>query len=195
MQGEKNMDKKENMIKEILFEMSAELESDNLIKLENVLRIKMKRCRIEEEVTELSTYIDDNDYIIKLFIANKRLENLSERSINQYVRATRNMLNYMNKNYKDITTNDIKYYLAMYQQNRKVSQNTLANIKRFLSSFFSWAADEEYIVKNPVRSIKAIKQQFKKKDFLTKEELVKMRDACKISKRDSFIRFSTKHRS
>nr|WP_294490672.1 phage integrase N-terminal SAM-like domain-containing protein [uncultured Anaerosporobacter sp.] len=189
------MDKKENMIKEILFEMSAELESDNLIKLENVLRIKMKRCRIEEEVTELSTYIDDNDYIIKLFIANKRLENLSERSINQYVRATRNMLNYMNKNYKDITTNDIKYYLAMYQQNRKVSQNTLANIKRFLSSFFSWAADEEYIVKNPVRSIKAIKQQFKKKDFLTKEELVKMRDACKISKRDSFIRFSTKHRS
>lgn len=82
------MDKKENMIKEILFEMSAELESDNLIKLENVLRIKMNRCRIEEEDTELSTYIDDNEYIIKLFVANKRLENLSEKSINQYVKAT-----------------------------------------------------------------------------------------------------------
>lgn len=189
MQGEKIMDKKEAIIKETLFEMSAELGSENLIKLENVLRIKMNRCRIEEEITELSTYIDDNEYIIKLFVANKRLENLSEKSINQYVNATRNMLNYMNKNYKDITTNDIKYYLAMYQQTRKVAQNTLANIKRFVSAFFGWAADEEYIAKNPVRAIKTIKQQFKKKEFLTKEEIVNMRDACKTLRETALLDF------
>lgn len=183
------MDIKENMIKEILFDMSAELDADKLYKLENVLRIKLNRLRVEKENTELSTYIDDNDYIIKLFVANKRLENLSEKSIEQYVSATRNMLQYLNKNYKDITTNDIKYYLAMYQQNRKVSQNTLANIKRFLSSFFSWAADEEYIAKNPVRSIKAIKQQFKKKDFLTKEEVVQMRDSCKTLREIALLDF------
>lgn len=183
------MDNKENMIKEVLFEMSNELESDKLIKLENILRIKMNRCRIEEEITELSTHIDDNEYIIKLFVANKRLENLSEKSINQYVNATRNMLNYINKNYKDITTNDIKYYLAMYQQTRKVAQNTLANIKRFVSAFFGWAADEEYIAKNPVRAIKTIKQQFKKKEFLTKEEIVNMRDACKTLRETALLDF------
>lgn len=183
------MDNKETMIKEILFDMSMKLGSNELQMLENVLRIKLRKCRIEEENTELSTYVDDNDYIIKLFVANKRLENLSPKSIEQYVKATRNMLCYMNKNYKDITTNDIKYYLAMYQQNRGVSQNTLANIKRFLSAFFTWASDEEYIEKNPVRPIKAIKQQAKKKEFLTKEEIVNMRDACKTLRETALLDF------
>lgn len=184
-----NMDIKENMIKEILFDMSTELDAVKLYKLENVLRIKLNRMSVEEECTELSTYIDDNDYIIKLFVANKRLENLSEKTIKQYVSATKNMLCFMNKNYKDVKTNDIKGYLATYQVTRKVQQNTLANTKRFLSAFFGWAADEEYISKNPVRAIKTIKQQFKKKEFLTKEEIVNMRDACKTLRETALLDF------
>lgn len=52
-------------------------------------------------------------FILQVFAANKKLENLSEKSIEQYVRTTRNMLMTLNKNYEDITTNDIKYYLAI----------------------------------------------------------------------------------
>lgn len=183
------MDKKETMIKEILFDMSMEIGTNELRKLENILRIKTRNCKIEEETTELSTYIDDNDYIIKLFVANKRLENLSEKTIKQYVSATKNMLCFMNKNYKDVKTNDIKGYLATYHETRKIQLNTLANIKRFLSAFFTWAEDEEYIEKNPVRPIKAIKQQAKKKEFLSKEEIVNMRDACKTLRETALLDF------
>jgi site-specific recombinase XerD len=65
----------------------------------------------------------------------------------------------------------------------------LANVKRFVSAFFSWAADEGYILKNPVKSIKNIKQQQKPKEFLTKEEVVRMKDACKTLRETAILDF------
>lgn len=165
-------------VNEVICAMAVALNNVQLKMLENVLLDNLHGKIIEEECTELSTYSDDNDYILQVFAANKKLENLSDKSIEQYVRTTRNMLLTLNKNYKDVTTEDIKYYLAMYQKQNKVGSNTLSNMKRFISAFYTWAEEEDYISKNPTRKIKNIKQVQKEKEYLNNDEIEAMRDAC-----------------
>lgn len=169
---------KNDLINKVIGSMANELSSTQLNKLENVLRMQLHGIVLQQECTEISTYIDDNEYIIKLFMGNKMLENLSDKSIQQYVNATKKLLETLNKNYKDVTTDDIKYYLAQYQLKFKVSPCTLANMKRFISAFFAWCLDEEYITRNPVHAIKNIKQPKKKKQYLTADEVESMRDVC-----------------
>ena len=180
---------KEKIINDIILSFSTILDIEKLRDVENILRIKLHGIKLENKSTELSTHSDDNEYILKLFIANKKLENKSDKSIEQYVLTTKKMLDSLNKNYKDITTDDIKYYLAIYQTQRKVTSNTIANMKRFISAFYSWAADEDYIVKNPALAIKSIKQTVKEKDFLSSEEIELMRDSCETLREKAIFEF------
>lgn len=178
------MNKKEIVIGEILVAMQEELDGNQLRQLDNVVRLKLRGIRFENECTELSTELDDNEYILKLFAANKKLEGCKIGSIEQYMRQTRDLLDTLNKNYKNVTSDDVKCYLALYSQN--VKPNTVANAKRFLSTFFSWVHDEGYINKNPVRCIKGIKQTEVPNNHLSLEEEVSVRDVRK-SKRDEAI--------
>lgn len=180
---------KNDVINKVIGAMANELTNVQLCKLESALRINLHGIALQEETTELSTYIDDNEYILKLFMANKKLENLSDKSIKQYADCTRKMLETLNKNYKNVTTDDIKYYLAQYQIRYKVSACTLANMKRFIGSFFSWALDEEYIMRNPVHAIKNIKQPTKRKEFLDSKEVEQMRDNCKTLRERAIFEF------
>ncbi|WP_312372983.1 phage integrase N-terminal SAM-like domain-containing protein [Lachnoclostridium sp.] len=130
------MSSNSKFINDVICAMAVDLDSRQLQKLESILNNNLHGKQISNECTELSTYSDDNDYVLRVFAANKKLENLSDKSISQYVRTTRNMLLTLDKNYRDVTSDDIKYYLAMYQSRNKVSMNTLANTKRFISAFF-----------------------------------------------------------
>lgn len=177
-------------INDIVCAMAMVLNNVQLQVLENALVDRLHGKKIEEECTELSTSFDDNDYILQVFAANKKPENLSDKSIKQYVRTTRNMLQVINKNYKDITTDDIKYYLAMYQSKNKVGMNTMSNMKRFLSAFFKWAAEEDYILKNPVSKIKNFKQVTKPKEYLDSHEIAAMKAACLTLRERALLEFS-----
>lgn len=174
-------------VNEVICAMAVALNNVQLKMLENVLLDKLHGKTIEEECTELSTYCDDNDYMLQVFAANKKLENLSDKSIEQYVRTTRNMLLTLNKNYKDVTTEDIKYYLAMYQKQNKVGSNTLSNMKRFVSAFYTWAEEEDYITKNPTRKIKNIKQVQKEKEYLNNDEIEAIRLACETKRERALV--------
>lgn len=115
-------------IDNIICAMAVVLNGQQLTILKNTLTEQLHGKRIETECTEVSTYTDDNDHILKVFAANKKLENLSDKSIAQYVRTTRNMLLSIDKNYKDVTTEDLKIYLSKYQMINKVGTNTLSNM-------------------------------------------------------------------
>ena len=180
---------KNELIKNVICAMAADLESEQLKKLENTLLIQLRNVSVQEECTEISTKLDDNEYVMRQFIASKKLEGNSLKSIEQYVRTTRTMLQTLDKNFKDITTNDVKFYLAMYQQQKNIKQNTLANTKRFISAFFAWCEDEELIVKNPVRAIKNIRQEQKEKQYLTDDEIERMRDYCDETREKAIFEF------
>ncbi|MCI5872135.1 MAG: tyrosine-type recombinase/integrase [Clostridiales bacterium] len=178
------MEKKEIIINQIIVSMQQYLDREQMKELDSILRINLRGIRLEEECTELSTDVDDNMYILKVFAANKKLEGCKDGTIEQYLRQTKDFLDSVNKNYKNVTKDDVKFYLAMYSRN--VKQNTVANAKRFLSSFFSWAHDEGYIRSNPVKTIKGIKPVEVANKHLSLEEEVAVRDVEK-SKRDTAI--------
>ncbi len=167
---------KEQITNKVIVKMSNEVDATTLRCLENILREALYPFKVEEECTELSTQMDDNRYMIEIFSANKKLEGCKETSIAQYTRAATSFLETVNKNYKDITKEDVKMYLAVYSRGRK--QNTVCNMKKFLSAFFSWVSDEGYIMKNPVKSIKGVKPEEIENAALTNDEEVALRDAA-----------------
>ena len=88
------------------------------------------------------------------------------------------MLNELNKDIKHIETDDIRAYLTNYQKKENSSIVTIDNIRRILSSFFSWLEDEDYMLKSPVRRIHKVKTGSTIKETYSDEELELMRDNC-----------------
>jgi site-specific recombinase XerD len=88
------------------------------------------------------------------------------------------MLNELGKNVKHITTEDLRTYLTAYQARKQSSRVTIDNIRRILSSFFSWLEDEDYILKSPVRRIHKVKTGTNIKETYSDESLELMRDNC-----------------
>ena len=119
----------------------------------------------------------EQDYL-SLFLQAKRVEGCSEKSLKYYEKTIQKMLNGVGKTVKEIVTEDIRAYLTGYQKQRQTSKVTVDNVRRILSSFFSWLEDEDFIVKSPVRRIHKVKTAKVVKDTYTDEALELMRDNC-----------------
>jgi len=117
------------------------------------------------------------DYI-KMFISAKRLEGLSKESLKYYSM----ILGYMNEDIKkpslEITTDDLRSWLATYHKKKSPSKVTLNNMRRVLSSYFGWLENEDYISKSPVRRIHNIKTDKIIKKTLSEKDIDALREAC-----------------
>lgn len=119
-----------------------------------------------------------NEKLTDLFLAAKRVEGCSEKSLKYYRSTIETMLGRVGKQVQEIETDDLRSYLTDYQQEKKSSRVTIDNIRRILSSFFSWLEDEDYILKSPVRRIHKVKAATTVKETYSDEALEKMRDNC-----------------
>lgn len=120
-----------------------------------------------------------NDEYLKLFLEAKRIEGCSERTL-QYYRATvEQLLKNIETPIRKITTEEVRSYLVHYEQSRTCSKVTIDNIRRNISSFFSWLEEEDYILKSPMRRIHKIKTKTVVKEVISDENMEKMRDGCK----------------
>lgn len=120
----------------------------------------------------------DNTEILEEFLSAKRIEGCSEKSLNYYNKTITAAMDGIGKGIKHITTDDLRSYLTDYQEKKKSSKVTMDNIRRILSSFFSWLEDEDYIIKSPVRRIHKVKTSKTIKETYTDENLELMRDNC-----------------
>ena len=68
--------------------------------------------------------------------------------------------------------------MTNYQEEHGSSRVTIDNIRRILSSFFSWLEDEDFIIKSPVRRIHKVKSASIIKETYSDESLELMRDNC-----------------
>jgi site-specific recombinase XerD len=114
--------------------------------------------------------------LITVFLAAKRVEGCSNKTVQYYDSTIRNVLNAIGKDIKQITTDDLRCYLDEYQQEHKISKVTIDNIRRILSTFFAWLEDESYIIKSPVRRIHKVKTCKTVKETYSDEALEIMRD-------------------
>lgn len=116
---------------------------------------------------------------VELFLAAKKLEGCSERSLRYYATTLARFSAEMAKPAHDITTDDIRDYLTNYSDDGRVGKTTIDNIRRVISSFFSWLEEEDYIYKSPVRRIKKIRTSRVLKPVYSDEALELLRDSCK----------------
>lgn len=93
----------------------------------------------------------------KKIIATKKLEGKSVRTLKKYQPELEKLHYFLGKDFHNLTTYDLRYYLAQYKENRKISNRTLDNMRKTISSFFTWMYDEGYIIYNPAKALKQIK--------------------------------------
>ena len=145
--------------------------------LRRVLFAVMESYEITETLTG-SLCEPTNPRLVDGFLSSKRIEGCSEKSLVYYRKTINSMLDAIGKGVSHITTDDLRSYLTDYQASKNSSKVTIDNIRRILSSFFSWLEDEDYILKSPVRRIHKVKSASTIKETYSDEALETMRDNC-----------------
>ena len=164
------------LITEIEQKMQSTLDNKQMSELHQVL------------ISVLSTIGDDNTEeesekaLLEAFLAAKKVEGCSDKSLRYYYSTINNMLTIVGKTAKHITTDDLRQYLDAYQKKSNASKVTIDNIRRILSSFFSWLEEENHILKSPVRRIHKVKTGKTVKETYTDEALEIMRDSCETDR-------------
>ena len=168
-----------DFVNNVILAMQDDLDRDQLYKLSNVLRIQL--ARMEENHNDKELVLSEDGWVrtLNLFLATKKLKNCADSTIEQYNRALRLMITTLNKPLADITTNDLRYYMAVYQDQRKVSMGYLDTLRLYFSSFFGWLHNEGLISSNPANRLDKIKVPEKIMEPFTATELETVRDHCK----------------
>lgn len=163
----------EQLIQEIEQRMLPYLTNEQLLRLEEVLTKTLSAVTIAsgEPPADEGEPVED-------FLAAKRVEGCSEKTLKYYRATIETTLAHIGKPPRRIVTEDLRKYLIDYQTARGVGKTTLDNVRRILSSFFAWLEDEDLIVKSPVRRIRKVKTVKTVKDVYSDESLELMRDSC-----------------
>ena len=159
--------------------MKPFLDKNQIFELDNSLKKILKNfelIKINKNLTINES--QENQELLKSFLAAKEIEGCSERTLAYYNSTIIKMLDSLNLRIESITTEDLRNYLADYKNNSNSSKSTIDNIRRVLSSFFSWLEDEDYILKNPVRRIHKIKTKKVVKEIISDENFEILRDNC-----------------
>ncbi len=170
---------KEELINDIIRDMMPSLDNNQAKLLRKVLKHNLRSYDLQkDEEAEKSNSEEDNSQVVHAFISAKRIEGCSEKTLNYYRRTIGLMLDVVGKEISHIKTEDLRQYLTDYQAEKNSSRVTIDNIRRILSSFFSWLEDEDFILKSPVRRIHKVKTASTIKETYSDETLETMRDHC-----------------
>jgi len=173
-----------------MYESVIDTVMDNLLRNTEVQFSEPQRDSIRVAIQKsLSTYdinpkatkrttTEQNQEIIESFLAAKSLEGCSDKTLHYYRVTIEETIRCINIPLTVLSTDDLRRYLGNYQSTRHTGRVTMDNIRRILSSFFTWLEDEDYIIKSPVRKIHKVKIAQTVKETLTDEEVEKIREAC-----------------
>ena len=165
----------EEKLVKIINEMADYLNIAQMKKLQEVLIKNLSDARPEKE------QISNQEYL-KMFIEAKQIEGCSARTLQYYQVTIEHLLKNIDTVIRKITTDEIRTYLAEYQQRNNCSKVTVDNVRRNISSFFSWLEEEDYILKSPMRRIHKIKTKQPVKEIISDEMIERLRDICRCSR-------------
>lgn len=169
---------KDKLITKIQVSMASVLTTTQLEELRRVLTNVLHDVEITERTAACTQDAAENGGLLDVFIAAKRIEGCSDKSLKYYDATIRAMLGCVKRPVREISTDDLRSYLATYQKERHSSKVTIDNMRRIFSSFFGWLEDEDYILKSPVRRIHKVKADKPIKETFSDEGLELLRDAC-----------------
>ena len=173
----------ENLITEFKYELLKSFSDDEAFKIESILRNILYR-------NENALVVSDgqgNLELIKQFVIQKKVQNLSDKSLKYYVLTLENFNEFLgSKPFQTVTSNDVISFLGAKMYKDKVTSTTANNLRRNLSSFFTFLQEFDFIVKNPMARVKKINEVREKKKAFSATELAKIRKVF-TNKRDRAI--------
>ncbi len=169
---------KKNIIESVILAMQPRLDSHQMRELKVVLQNELQGVEIKPSPTGKAKQLQENEELLRLFISAKKIEGCSDKTLRYYENTIMGFLKSIEQAICHIETNDIRAYLAEYQDKNASSKVTIDNVRRIFSSFFSWLEDEDYIAKSPVRRIHKVKTDVLVKEVLSDEDLERLRDNC-----------------
>lgn len=141
---------KEQFIKSVEEAVGGFLSQGQIAKLSEVLSECMQGYELTRKETSDEKCKRENGELLQAFLAAKKIEGCSEKTVHYYQSSVEKLFVNVVKNVTDMTTNDIRNYLAENQRLKNLSKVTIDNLRRIFSSFFAWLEDEDYIPKSPV---------------------------------------------
>ena len=167
-------------IVKVLNEMSAYLTIEQMRKLQEVIMKTFAENTLEKQ------NISNEDFM-QMFFAAKQIEGCSSRTIKFYKTTLETMFSQIETEVRKITTEEMREYLSEYQKRNNCSNVTIDNVRRNISSFFSWLEEEDYILKSPMKRIHKIKTKKVVKNTISDEAIEKLRDGCKTTRDKAII--------
>lgn len=156
---------------EIINDMADVLNAAQLKRLQEVLLKRLVKDEPEKKM------ISNEEYLNK-FLEAKRIEGCSERTIKYYKVTVEQLLKKVLHPIRKVTTEQMREYLVDYQKINNCGKTTIDNVRRNISSFFSWLEEEDYILKSPMRRIHKIRAEKLVKNVITDEDIERLRDGC-----------------
>lgn len=180
--------------------MYEQMRNDFLVRLSSVSN--MNSTNILEALDQVATkyeikYKENNSFvyngelpeIAKIYLTCKKMDGLADGTLNNYKTILNVFFRSVQKQPQFITTNEIRQFLYTYQEQKGISRRTIDKYREYISRFFTWAYDENYISSNPTKSISAIRYEEKPREALTQVELEYLRMACKTIRERAIIEF------
>lgn len=156
---------------EIINDMAEVLNTAQLKRLQEVLLKHLVEGRPTKQKI-------NNSEFLQRFLEAKKIEGCSERTIQYYRTTVNKLLSKVTQPIRKVTTEDMREYLVDYQKVNNCGKTTIDNVRRNISSFFSWLEEEDYILKSPMRRIHKIRSKKAVKKVITDEEIERLRDGC-----------------
>ena len=169
---------KDLLLNEIMNQLKCILDTEKTVLVSEIVMNELSKYEINKLANDYEVIKRENSNLVSVFISAKRIEGCSEKTIGYYKSSIDKLLIAIPKDIHEITTNDIRCYLAQQQDNKNLSKVTIDNLRRIFSSFFSWLEDEDYITKSPVRRIHKVRTDTLVKDVLSDESMEILRDNC-----------------
>jgi len=185
---------KNDIINEVVYEMSTDLSREQLERLKITFLVKMHDYEITElKMLPVISVLHDNEWLFKRYLIDSIAADRKQSTVKAYLAAVKELFRETGKHYSEITSQDITDYLAIKQHRDKISQNYKATLYRYFSAFFQWAYNNDHIKEDVMKKVAHVKSIQKKKERFTDEEIEDIKDACRTLKEKALIEllFST----
>lgn len=157
----------------------AKTEQERMNEAKAVLYMTLSRIQMYAEETALSTQLDNSAEWVRLYLATMVVRGCTEKTVETYTQEYKTFLGTINKAIPNITTRDIRGYLAHCKLVRHNKDTTINNKTRMLRGLFEWLTEEEYIDRNPMLRIKDNKVDHRVKEVFSDEQVTIYKDLAK----------------
>ena len=182
------MDVRTKIVDQVL-EALPELDPEIRDKIERTLLLSLQEYEVQERCTEVQVHDSSSLGFVRKFLATKKLEGKAEKTLNRYKPELEKLVLFLNKKLFEVTSYDLRLYLSLYKERRKVANRTLDNMRKTICSFFSWLQDEGFIGSNPARALKQIKYDKIVRKPFTPVERERLKKSCRNFRDIALVEF------